>query len=134
MMSERGTDTRSIADRRRNHGPRKPFMYGFPQNVDFSFLVGSVVEQVKVFEHDYVILILTAQREIHIEGGRRLEGSLTPDEALTIDDLRQREVLAAKVLSATEMLITFAGGIRLRLFDDSAQYERVQFYPEAIIV
>ena len=109
-------------------------MYGFPLDIDISFLVGSIVEQIRVFENDYVILALSQQREIHIEGGRKIEGFVAPHQPATIGDLLLREVLAARVISATEMVLTFTDGIRLRLFDDSPQYERVQFYPEAIIV
>jgi hypothetical protein len=109
-------------------------MFGIPLDLDLSFLIGSDIKEVCEFENQYVILKLNPEREIHIEGGRSLEGYIAPNQPVKFQDLEGKRIIAVKIPSTTELNLLLSESIRLRLFDDSTQYESIGIYPEAIII
>jgi hypothetical protein len=109
-------------------------MYRIPKDVSFSFLLGSTITEVREFEHNYIVLKLDPHREIHVEGGRRVEGWIAEDVPATVAGLVGRRIEAVTVASETELVVTVSGDIRFRMFDDSDQYECIHIYPEAIII
>lgn len=117
-------------------------MYGIPVDIDFQFLVGNTVSEVRKFpqsdsdrDGSYIILMLTEDRQIHIEGGYDLSrNEMKSDKSIPIESLKGCMVRSVDVKSASILVIQLTNGLRLTLYDDSKEYECIQIYPEGIII
>lgn len=116
-------------------------MYGIPKKENFSFLCGSTVIKVKLDRvvekrknNHYILIFLDSERQLHIEGGYKINGFSEKGEKATINDLIGKTINNVQIKSDFEMVIDFDYGINLHLFDDEPNFECIHFYPENIII
>lgn len=109
-------------------------MFGIPLDLDLSFLVGSKIYEVRHLQDNYVVLRLSSQREIHVEGGYSVAGYVGINQPAKLSDLVDKEIVGVKIRSTTELDLLMSEGLVLKLFDNSTQYETIGIYPEAIII
>ena len=108
-------------------------MFGVPQDIDFSFLHGLTLDDVQRWDHGFM-LKLASERQIHVEGGNRIEGLAPNGSPATLDDLVGQSIVSVSPQSRTELRIVFTPHITLTLFDDSPEFECIGIYPECIII
>ncbi len=117
-------------------------MYGVPEDLDLSRLVGDALDQVCLGAHELqfrfrggTTLSVRGHWELHDDSGGLVDRALEPSER---DCYRLHRLLGATVtgfaLDAPRSFALAFGGLRLTVFDDSDQYESFEIQPDGIIV
>jgi hypothetical protein len=116
-------------------------MHGFPEDLKFD-VVGSEIHQICLGRYDVQFLFdsgrrICAQSFVEVFQGEELVA--TWDEAknwtaTAFQKLLNVTVDSYAVMNEQVMEIRLHGGLRLRLHDNSTQYESLQIYPGFIII
>ncbi len=121
-------------------------MYGIPENLNLTFLLGAEVVQISLGSFD-------VQIHFHPEASIAINGSgwqLRDTEGKIIDQASQepacdrtpfllhrllgRRVQAIQLSPPEWVEVQFEGGLVLRIIDDSEQYESFEIWPPGLIV
>ena len=108
-------------------------MYGIPKTIDFSFLLGKMVEQVCLGQYQTQIHLDDANISIECkhtlfiaEGLRKITWERDEFPSEGISKLLGQTLSRVAVEDSGALEFTFSKGDRLSLFDDSEQYESFQ--------
>ena len=111
-------------------------MYKFSQDLDLTKLIGGVLNQVCVgrydvqFKFDTDVSIALQSRAVVLQEGEPA-ATWSEDEGWSstgYQNLLNRSVVAFSIESESVLEIAFADEWRLRLYDESDQYESMQIY------
>jgi hypothetical protein len=117
-------------------------MYGFPEDLQLDDIIGSEIQQICLGPGD-VQFRFGSGRHICVEGFAEVfngeERVSAWDQKRNWTNVAFQALLMATidgyaVLDARMLEIRFQNGLRLRLHDNSTQFESLQIYPELIIV
>jgi len=117
-------------------------MYGFPEDLTLDDIVGSEIQQICLGRGDVQFRfgshrVICVQSQVEVYDGDKLVSAWDPRTNWTNGAFQMLLMVAIDgyaVLDARLLEISFQGGLRLRLHDNSAEFESMQIYPEHIVV
>jgi len=118
-------------------------MYGVPANLDLTFLHDAVLIQVCLSQYELQFhfhpigwIQVESGWELLDETGNRIDGHCDPAERQShlLHGLLGRRVVRSEVSAPNWFALIFEGGMVLRVFDDSEQYESFSIQPGNIFV
>ena len=107
-------------------------MYGIPEDIDLSKIVGQFTTQLCLGAHDLqfdlgdVHFAIQSQVKLFKDGAELAaweEGEWLPEEFRQIFNL---EVSGVSIPNSKEIVIAFENGLAMHLYDNSEQYESMQ--------
>ena len=117
-------------------------MHGFSEDLKLEGVVGSEIQQICLGRYDVQFLFgsgtrICVQSFVEVFEGEKLVATWDEERNWTttaFQKLMNETVDSYAVLSKQTMEIRFQNGLRLRLHDNSTQYESLQIYPEFIVI
>jgi hypothetical protein len=117
-------------------------MYGFPEDLKLDGLVGSEIQQICLGRYDVQFLFgsgtrICVQSLVEVFQDEELVAMWDDERNWTssaVQKLLNATVDTYAVINRRTMEIMLQDGLRLRLHDNSTQYESLQIYPDFIVI
>lgn len=117
-------------------------MYGFSKDLKLEGIVGSEIEQICLGRRDVQFLFgsgtrICVQSLVEVLQEETIVATWDVERNWTTSAFQKALMVtvdAYTVINERVMEITLQGGLRLRLYDNSAKYESLQIYPDFIVI
>lgn len=117
-------------------------MHGFPEDLKLDGIVGSEIQQICLGRYDVQFLFgsgtrICVQSLVEVFQGEELVATWDDERNWTtsaFQKLLNATVNTYAVINTQTMEIRLQDGLRLRLHDNSTQYESLQIYPDFIVI
>jgi hypothetical protein len=117
-------------------------MHGFSEDLKLEGIVGSEIQQICLGRYDVQFLFgsgtrICAQSLVEVFQGEELVAIWDEEKNWTtsaFQNLLNVTVDTYAVINERAMEIRLQDGMRLRLYDNSTQYESLQIYPQFIVI